>query len=49
MRMLFAAAAVLLGVFVLLMLPKWLSYTAELHARKQRKALERRWFKQPAE
>ena len=58
MRMLLAAAATMLGVAVLLIIPKWLSYTAipkwlsytaELHARKQRETLERRWFKTPAE
>jgi len=49
MRMLLAAAATMFGVAVLLFIPKWLSYTAELHTRKQREALERRWFKTPAE
>jgi hypothetical protein len=47
--MLFAAAATMIGVAVLLIIPKWLSYTAELNARKQREALDRRWFKTPAE
>ena len=49
MRMLLAAAATMIGVAVLLFIPKWLRYTSELNARKQREALERRWFKQPAE
>lgn len=49
MRMLFAAAATMIGVAVLLFIPKWLSYTADLNARKQREALERRWFRTPAE
>ncbi len=49
MRMLFAAAATMVGVAVLLFIPKWLRYTAELNARKQREALERRWFRHPAE
>ena len=49
MRMFLAVAAVMAGVFGLLMLPKWLSYTADVHVRKQREALDRRWFKQSAE
>ena len=49
MRMFFAAAATMLGVAVVLFIPKWLRYTAALNARKQREALERRWFKTPAE
>ena len=49
MRMFFAAAATLFGVAVLLFIPKWLRYTSELNARKQREALDRRWFKHPAE
>ena len=49
MRMFLAAGATFIGVAVLLFVPRWLRYTAALNARKQREALERRWFKTPAE
>ena len=49
MRMLIAAAATLIGVGLIWIIPKWLRFTAEANARREKRALERRWFKHPAE
>jgi hypothetical protein len=45
MEFLFIGAATLLGVSVVLLIPKWLRYTASLNARKQEEAINKRWAK----
>ena len=45
MEFFIVGAVTLSGVAVILLIPRWLRYTAALNARKQEEALNRRWTK----
>lgn len=45
MEFLIVGGAIILGASIILLIPKWLRYTAVLNIRRQEQALNRRWSK----